>query len=182
VYVDAQPIGATNVVWSIPNGYQVPGFNLNQQIGNRAYFGWTFGGTNPPGYLQASVSNTCGSTSTIFAFQQINCGTTGGDPCALTKAFTVSPNPTNGFIKIGIEGKPPPPDCLTLQALYNSKEGISFNQVNIYNQMGGLVKTQNFIHTKQANISLQNLVNGTYRVEIIAKDGFRETKNIVVQK
>ena len=183
VYVDAQPYGANNVIWSVPSGYATSAFSLQQQNGNRAYFNWNYGGSTPPGYLQASVTNGCGSFSQIFAFQQVNCGTPGGDPCGKAmeeKYFTVSPNPANDVIKIGIANRPPPVECKQLKAL-NSPRGISFSNVNIYNNLGVVVKSYRANETKQTIMQIGNLIAGNYMVEISTGD-YTEKHQIIVQK
>jgi bacillolysin len=184
VYIDAQPYGTNNAIWSVPNGYATSAFSLNQQNGNRAYFSWNYGGlNNPPGYLQASVSNTCGNFSQIFAFKQINCNPTGGNPCdiaAKTKYFTVSPNPASEVINIGIGNKPAPIECPPLNSL-NGKNGITFSQVNIYNNLGVLLISSKTNNSKQSQINIGKLETGTYTVEIITGN-YIEKQQIIVQK
>ncbi len=183
VYIDAQPGGTNNVTWSVPNGYATTAFSLYTGYGNRAYFGWNYGGNNPSGYIQANVNNGCGSFSYIFAFKQINCGTSGGDPCLAAKAvnyFTISPNPANDNITIGIGNRLPPPKCNNLKAL-NTSNGIVFSNVNVYNNLGTLVKTYKTKNVKKATIPLSNLVAGSYQVEII-QDDYIEKQQIIVQK
>jgi bacillolysin len=183
VYIDAQPYGTNNVLWSVPSGYATSAFSLQQQNGNRAYFGWNYGGTTPPGYLQASVSNVCGSSSQIFAFKQVNCGTPGGDPCATAKGtnyFTISPNPASDNIKIGIGNKPAPVECNKLKAL-NTRNGIIFSGVNIYNNLGTLVQSYKRKNSKSATIQIGNLIAGSYLVEIIQGD-YSEKQEIIIQK
>ena len=183
VYIDAQPAGANNVTWSVPNGYATTAFSLYAGYGNRAYFGWNYGGSTPPGYIQASVSNGCGSNTQIFAFKQVNCGTPGGDPCTGGKGinyFTVSPNPASDQIKIGVTNKPPPINCKMLKAL-NSSNGIIFSVVNVYNNLGTLVKSYKTKNAKSATIQIGNLVAGSYQVEII-QDDYVEKQQIIIQK
>ena len=183
VYIDAQPYGASNVSWSIPSGYATTAFSLTQQTGNRAYFNWNYGGNTPPGYLQASISNSCGSYSQIFAFQQVNCGTPGGDPCTSAKGekyYTISPNPASDQIKIGIANKPPPIKCDQLKAISTSN-GIIFSAVNLYDNLGTLVKSYKTKDSKSATIEISNLIAGPYLIEIIQGD-YIEKQQIIVQK
>jgi bacillolysin len=183
VYVDAQPYGTSSVAWSVPSGYSTSAFSLNQQNGNRAYFSWNYGGTTPPGYLQASVSNTCGNFSQIFAFKQVNCNPTGGNPCdiaAKTKYFTVSPNPARDIINIGIGNKPAPIECPALNSL-NGKNGITFSQVNIYNNLGSLLISSKTNNSKQSQINIDRLKAGIYSVEIITGD-YIEKQQIIIQE
>lgn len=157
LFADAQPIGASSVVWNVPSGYQTPVFSFMQQTGNRAYFGFNYNPSNSPGYLQATVSNSCGSSSNIFGFKQLNCGTQ-TDPCAFAKNqkyFTVSPNPTSRFIKIGIGSKPPPDECPLMKTMTTSK-GIVFSIVNVYDRQGSLLKTMQQKEAKSATVGLDN--------------------------
>ncbi len=183
VYIDGQPSGSNNIVWSVPNGYATTAFSLYTGYGNRAYFGWNYGGNTPPGYIQASVSNSCGSYTQIFAFKQVNCGTPGGDPCPQAKGvnyFTISPNPTSDIIKIGIGNKPPPIGCNTLKALTTSN-GIVFSIVNVYDNLGILVKTYKTKDAKAATILIGDLIVGSYLVEIRQGD-YVEKHQIIIQK
>lgn len=182
VYAAAIPYGATNVVWSVPSGYESNTYGIVSQSNNRAYFAWNFAAPNPPAYLQATVTNSCGSYSNIFAFQQFNCGTQ-GDPCAFTKNqkyFTVSPNPTSSFIKIGIGNKPPPYECPLMKSMTTSK-GIIFSTVNVYDRQGSLLKSMQQKDAKSATVGLDNLIAGSYTVEIISGD-YKESHQIIVQK
>jgi hypothetical protein len=182
-YVDAFPYGTNNVVWSVPNGYATADFSLIQQTGNRAYFKWNFGGITQPGYLQATVSNSCGSFSQIFAFKQKNCNPTGGDPCQTarnTNYLTVSPNPASNIITIGIGNKPAPIECNGLKALH-SPNGITFSIIKIYNSLGILVKSYENRNVKTATINVGNLIGGFYRIEIITGD-YVEKQQFIIQK
>jgi hypothetical protein len=182
VYIEALPSGANNVVWTVPSGYESNTYGIVSQSNTRAYFGWNFAAPNPPAYIQATVTNSCGSYSNIFAFQQYNCGTQ-NDPCAFAKTqkyFTISPNPTDGLIRIGIGNKPPPYECPFAKTFANSKQGVTFSTVNIYNNMGNPVKSTRANKSKQANINTSTLANGTYTVEIIEGD-YSEKQQIIVQ-
>jgi subtilisin family serine protease len=183
VYIDGQPYGTNNLTWSVPNGYATSAFSLYTGYGNRTYFAWNYGGTTPPGYIQGTVNNSCGTYSQIFAFQQVNCGTPGGDPCTQAKGvnyFTISPNPAIDIIKIGIANKPPPIKCNNLRAL-NTSNGIVFSTVNVYNNVGTLVKSYNTKNAKAATIQIGNLIAGSYLVEIIQSD-YIEKQQIILQK
>jgi hypothetical protein len=183
VYIDGQPTGTNTINWSVPNGYATTAFSLYTGYGNRAYFAWNYGGTTPPGYIQASVSNGCGTYSQIFAFKQVNCGTPGGDPCSNAKGvnyYTISPNPASDIINIGVSNKPPPVNCNGLKAI-SGNDGIIFSQVNIYNNLGTLIKAYKTINTKTASIQVGNLITGIYTVEIIQAD-YIEKQQLIIQK
>ena len=183
VYIDGFPSGTNTVNWGIPSGYSTTAFGIQQQTGNRAYFNWYYGGfNNPPGYLQGTVSNSCGSSSQIFAFKQVNCGTPGGDPCTTARStnyFTISPNPASDNITIGIGNRPAPVECNNLKAL-NTSNGIVFSRVNIYNNTGTLVKAYKTTNAKTATIQIANLIAGSYLVEIMQED-YVEKHQLIVQ-
>ena len=183
LYIDGQPYGANNVNWSVPNGYATNAFSIQQQNDNRVYFSWNYGGfNNPPGYVKGTINNACGSMSQIFAFKQINCGTQGGDPCSIAKDinyFTITPNPANDIINIGIYNKPAPIYCNKYNAL-NTPNGIIFSAVNIYDRLGILVKSYRTKDAKKATIQIDNLIAGSYIVEIIQND-YSEKQQIIVQ-
>lgn len=183
VYIDAQPSGSNNISWSVPSGYATTAFSLYTGYGNRAYFAWNYGGATPPGYIQASVSNGCGTFSQIFAFKQINCNPTGGDPCGYAKEvnyYTISPNPATDIINIGTTNRPPPINCNGLRAL-NGNNGVIFSQVNIYNHLGTIIKSYRTINAKTASIKVGNLITGSYLVEIIQGD-YIEKQQLIIQK
>lgn len=183
VYIDGQPSGANNINWSVPNGYATTAFSLYTGYGNRAYFAWNYGGSTPPGYIQARVSNGCGTYSQIFAFKQVNCGTPAGDPCPQAKGlnyYTISPNPASDNIKIGIANKPAPINCNNLKAL-TTTNGIIFSVVNVYDNVGTLVKSYKTKAAKTATIQIGNLIAGSYLVEIIQED-YSEKQQIIIQK
>ena len=183
VYIDGQPSGANSITWSVPSGYATTAFSLYTGYGNRAYFAWNYGGTTPPGYIQASVRNSCGTYSQIFAFKQVNCGTPGGDPCTQAKGinyFAISPNPASDNLKIGISNRPAPIGCPTLKAI-STQNGIIFSAVNVYDNLGTLVKSYKTKDAKNATIDISNLIGGSYLVEIIQGD-YVEKQHIIVQK
>ena len=167
--------------------YATTAFSIRSIVGNRVYFDWNYGGVTPIGYLKASANNGCGTDSKIFAFRQVNCGTGGGggtpDPCSTAKAvnyFKISPNPASDVINIGVGDRPVPIFCPSLRAL-NTESGIIFSQVNIYNHLGTLVKSQETKNTKNVSISITDLVEGLYLVEIKQGD-YLERQQIIVGK
>jgi Papain family cysteine protease/Secretion system C-terminal sorting domain len=185
VFIEGQAIGASNLTWSIPSGYNDNGpFNLYTGYGtngNRAYFGWPFGGPTYPGYIKGTVSNSCGTYTQIFAFQQVNCGTT-VDPCATAKEsnyFTISPNPASDNIQIGVSSKPAPIGCKGVSAIATPK-GIVFSKVNIYNSMGVLLKSYKTTDAKSMTIQITDLQQGVYTVEIMQED-YSEKQQIIIK-
>jgi hypothetical protein len=184
-YIDAQPYGGGNVYWSIASGYpSSSGFSLLQQSNNRAYFSFNYQGATT-GYLEASISNACGAMNQVFAFKQINCNTTGGDPCEIvrtTKYFTVSPNPsTIGVIKIGIANKPIPIECVRLANSFKLNNGIIISSVNVYNNLGTLLKTLKNVDKKEITINTSGFIPGSYLVEITSGK-YVEKQVLIVQQ
>ncbi len=178
-YIDFAAIPGSTVSFTKPPYATNNGFQFSQS-GNRLYFWFGYTGATT-GYIRATVANNCGATTYDFAFRQVNCGTT-TNPCDMIDPFVVSPNPSSGLIKINTAPKPTPFECPLWYNLYASKSGITFNQINVYNQIGTMVQTQKFISTKEGTIELPvNLPNGTYRVEIIYDETHKVTKSIVIQ-
>ena len=178
-YIDASPYGNTTGVWTVPAGYAHNGFSLTQQTGNRAYFSFNYSGA-PNGFLKYTVTNSCSSSSLIFAFKQVNCGTQ-GDPCSFAKTqkyFTISPNPADGFIKIGISSKPAPPDCDFYKSIRTEK-GLVFSKVNIYTNSGTKIREVSYKNSKQATISTSHLTPGIYLVEII-QENYMERQHLII--
>jgi hypothetical protein len=83
-------------------------------------------------------------------------------------SYTVSPNPASSDVTIS-----------TVQSA-ETKADRSITAVNIYSQEGNLKKQRKFGKVKTASISISDLVNGMYVVEIISGD-YREQKQLVVQ-
>ena len=169
----------TRMVWA----YMAPASPANSvtwsQVGNSLNLRFNYSNT-PQVIFKAITSNDCGVFVNYFAFKQSSCGTT-TDPCANAKAFVISPNPTSGQIRITVDPNLlPPTTCPTAKAVYNSKEGFTFSQVNIYNNLGTLVLSQKTSKAKQATINLNGIVAGSYMVEIIEGD-YVERQQIIVQ-
>jgi Pregnancy-associated plasma protein-A/Secretion system C-terminal sorting domain len=182
-YVDGLPFGSSenSVIWSNPT--PVPnssGFSLFQQIGNRGYFNFLFN-TPTVGLVQGTVVG-CGSYTSTFAFTLVNCNPTGGNPCDAAKSvsyYTVSPNPATDQIRVGVGNRTAPVTCDFLKA-GDTPNGITFSAVNIYNNLGTLVKSYKSTETKQASIQIGNLTAGNYLVEIITGD-YVEKQQLIVQ-
>jgi hypothetical protein len=83
--------------------------------------------------------------------------------------FTMAPNPASSDI--------------TVSAIENSsKSGTvrSITGINIYNQQGMLRKQKQFGKVKKASLSISDLANGVYIVEIISGD-YKERKQLLVK-
>ena len=182
-YIDGQPVGSSDnsILWGNP--VPVPnsgGFSLFQQIGNRGYFRFLFN-TPTVGLVQGTVVG-CGSYTRTFAFVPVNCNPMGGNPCDVAKTvnyYTISPNPATDQIVIGVGDRHAPVSCDFLKS-GSTPSGITFYAVNIYNNLGTLVKSYKSSEGKQATIQIGNLITGNYVVEIITSD-YVEKQQIIVQ-
>lgn len=94
--------------------------------------------------------------------------------------FTVSPNPATNEIKIGTANKPAPIVCKSLKAI-SSPKGIIFSEINIYNNLGILVKSYKTKDAKEAIIQISDLIAGSYQVEIKQTD-YLEKHYVIVRK
>lgn len=181
-FIDASPYGTDFTTWSEASGYPANGtLTFSQPSANRGRFYFTSG----IAYLRGTVSNSCGSYSQVFAFQRANCLPIGQDPCARGmkdyKLFTISPNPATVQIKVGVTSRPiPPPPCSKVIPENKAGLGYTFSAVNIYNKLGTLVKSHKGKNSKNAILSVHNLIAGTYMVEIISGT-YKEQQQIIVQ-
>ncbi len=94
------------------------------------------------------------------------------------KLYNISPNPASEQIKItvalGTTEKPIPIECPTnpnpyppkIKKMLDSKEGITFSEVNIYNNFGMLVLSEQRSKAKEFSIPLGKLKKGLYLVQI----------------
>ena len=89
--------------------------------------------------------------------------------------YNISPNPASEQIKIsvalGTAERPIPVECPTnpipkINAMLNSKDGITFSEVNIYNSFGILVLSQKMDKAKEFVVPLAELRAGLYLVQI----------------
>lgn len=185
VYLNVQPNGASNVTWIVLNGEVPPNFMVQEQTPSKVYFNWRFGGTNPVCYLKGNITNACGSFEQTYAFQQVNCGTTGpgGNPCTQAKGtnfYSISPNPAKENITISVSNRHAPIQCSRYSAITTDK-GIIFSVVNVYDKLGTLKKSFKTSNVKQASIHISDLIAGSYVVEIIQND-YIERQQIIIQK
>ena len=138
------------------------------------------------GIARVTATNSCGTDTQIMAFTIINCGsptnpsdpTSPADPCNIQqKLYNISPNPASEQIKIGIavgtSERPKEvvcpiysPKINAMNAVINSKDGITFSEVNIYNNFGILVLSKETNKAKEFVIPLQTLKVGLYLVQI----------------
>lgn len=175
----ATPAGGTYVSWTLDNS---PPYGVSwSQTGQAVYF--SFNSSNTPVVIyKCTVSNKCGTVINRFAFQQSNCNTTGGDPCQRIFPYSLSPNPSaTKQVKVSVDPNfAPPINCAKALEQYNSSNGFTISQVNIYNSLGVLVKSEKANRVKVISLNLNNLLAGTYLVEII--DGtFKEKKYLILQ-
>lgn len=83
--------------------------------------------------------------------------------------FTMSPNPASSDITVS-----------TLENSSKSGTDRSITSINIYNQQGMLKKQRKFGKVKTASMSVSDLTNGTYVIEIVSGD-YKERKQLIVQ-
>ncbi len=154
----------------------ISGLTIAYRDGRSAYFTLLPGVS--VGRVRVSSSNGCGAETQEMAFQITNCGTPSypgdpnpTDPCNIQpRLYNISPNPaTFGQIKIGTVERPMEVVCPVnpkIQAILNSKEGITFSEVNIYNSFGMLVLSKQTNKAKEFVIPLNELKTGLYLVQI----------------
>ncbi len=138
------------------------------------------------GRVQVTSTSNCGNQTQIMTFRTINCGTPNPpsnpnptDPCnnppggGKIKLYNISPNPASKQITIAVEKRLPieyPTNSNPypkMQAIIDSKEGITFSEVNIYNSFGILVLSKQTNKAKEFVIPLNELKTGLYLVQIM---------------
>lgn len=83
--------------------------------------------------------------------------------------YYMSPNPASSDIIIS-----------TVESTSQSQTDRSITAINVYNQQGIMKKQKKFAKVKTASMSISDLANGTYVVEIISGD-YKEQKQLIVQ-
>ena len=131
----------------------------------------TFAGTEP-GFLDGTVDvakffQPCGifidNSSNVYIADQSNqrirkiTSNSLSDTTNLLTQFTIYPNPTSGHLSINLD------------------ENTELKQINIYSNLGQLIKTDN-----SSIINVSNLSSGTYLIEVITDKG-ESTKSFIKQ-
>jgi predicted Zn-dependent protease len=144
-----------------------------QQTGNDIQF--YLWGVNQFAIFQLTITNDCGSVTKQFKWQSSNCG--GGGGC---DAFTLSPNPSNGKLIIGVPNFPPP--CFTSKSNLQIHKNLQIAKVNVYNLAGTILMQFEASNKKQYSIDIARLVDGSYYVEIISPEGYKEKQLVILHK
>ncbi len=158
----------------------ISGLTIAYRDGRSAYFTLLPGAS--VGRVRVFATNPCGTDTQAMAFQIANCGIPNypgdpnpTDPCNNPpRLYNISPNPaTFGQIKIGTAERPMEvvcpvysPKINAMNAVINSKDGITFSEVNIYNSFGMLVLSKLTNKAKEFVIPLNELRAGLYLVQI----------------
>ena len=188
-YVNNLCLGYTSngyLVATIPSGSSVTftalsGLTTAYRNATSVYFTLSPGGSGI-GYIRVTSTSVCGTDIQEMAFQITNCGIPSypgdpnpTDPCNNPpRLYNISPNPaTFGQIKIGTVERPMEvvcpvysPKINAINAVINSKDGITFSEVNIYNSFGMLVLSKQTSKAKEFVIPLNELRAGLYLVQI----------------
>ncbi len=189
-YVNNLCLGYTSngyLVATIPSGSSVTftalsGLTTAYRNATSVYFTLSPGGSGI-GYIRVTSTSVCGIDTQEMAFRITNCGTPSypgdpnpTDPCNNPpRLYNISPNPASEQIKIGIADRGvipiqcptnPNPKINAMNAVIDSKEGITFSEVNIYNSFGMLVLSKQTNKAKEFTIPLKTLKTGLYLVQI----------------
>jgi pimeloyl-ACP methyl ester carboxylesterase len=167
VSTSMQVSGASSVTWSKTTSNPTT-VSWYQSGNNLNFYLWSLGQT---ALFKLQASNSCGTTSYDFGFRSIDC-TGGGGGCEL---YSVSPNPASSSINVSVAMIPPPCDL----AMASSE--LTISEVNIYDQVGNLMKVKKEKKSKKTTINLDGLKTGIYVVEIV--DGkYKERHQIIITK
>ncbi|GAA0523150.1 T9SS type A sorting domain-containing protein [Chitinophaga japonensis] len=116
------------------------------------------------------VRNSCGSSAPSNSVTR----TGGCRDRERVSNFTISPNPATNIVTIAVKENPVAKSAETSSV-------ASFNEVNIYDFNGNLVKRQQYAPARQGTIDVGNLRTGTYYIEI--KNGqYTEKQTLIIQK
>lgn len=166
------PAGSTATWQKISSSNNV---SWSQNQGALNFYLW---GANQNVVFQIDVSNSCGTYSRQAKWVSSNCGT-GGGAC---DAFTISPNPSTGKIKVVINNFPPP--CFTQNSATADVDfkSLKIAKVNVYNVAGTIINTTMANSANQASIDLGYTTSGTHFVEIICTNGYKEKQMIFINQ
>lgn len=151
-----------------------------------ATYNWYVGG----GLRETSSQNTfrlylpCRTSATVYCTITNQCGTSGASNSVTRTGgcrdrervsnFTVSPNPASNMITITQKKD------ANKKSAANTSDG-TFNEVNIYEFNGNLVKRQRYTGARQGTLNVGDLRTGTYYIEI--RNGeYTEKQTLIIQK
>jgi hypothetical protein len=117
-------------------------------------------------YVYIRPVNDCFMEDTYEPFKYIMINT--GQPC-YGYYYMMSPNPASSDFTV-----------TTIETTSESKADRSITAINIYNQQGIMKKQKKFGKVKTASVSISDLANGMYVVEIVSGD-YKEQKQLIVQ-
>jgi predicted Zn-dependent protease len=173
--MDVAP-GAT-VTWTKISSTHVVNW---QQIGNNIRF-YLFA-NNQYALFQFTVSDPCGSATKQFKWQSSDCTGGGGGGGGGCNAFTIFPNPARGKVLVIVPNIPAP--CL--KAITPGKppleNDMQIAKINVYNMNGNIMMRVEPVNVKQYSIDLSRFINGSYYVEVISKNGYREKQVVILEK
>jgi hypothetical protein len=119
--------------------------------------------------VSCSITNACGMSAQSEAVTVI-----GGCRETRSAGFVVSPNPANNIVTITAKNN------VTVKSAEQSPMEV-FNEVNIFDFQGNLVKRRQYTGTKQGTIEVGDLRTGTYYIEI--RNGqHAEKQTLIIQK
>jgi hypothetical protein len=154
LYVYPVP-GATSYKW-YKNGVLVSG-----QTGTTVDIPVTCGVNTQIG---VEAVNACGASTRIYRTVKAPCWGGGG-------VFMVSPNPATGIISVSHK---------TDNAVKVAAGTSTFNEIRIYNMQGELKKYVRYNKAKQASLSVHDLSNGIYFIEI-STGSYKEKQQLSIQ-
>jgi bacillolysin len=175
INTDVKLIGATSsAVWS--KSSSTMGLVLWSQIGNNLQF--YLYGNGQEAIFKLDVSNPCGPRSIEFKWVAYNCPDT-EDGC---NSFSMSPNPSNGNIIIGVPSVIPPCDNFTaaMKKAKKPKSELIIKEIRVYDNLRNVRKIIKGSNAKQVRFQAGELKNGVYFVEIIGTNNYTETQQLII--
>lgn len=182
-YANSACIGAVNATVYVPLGSSVSWSKVSPtssssgpwtQVGNNLNFTmWSY-----VDYIfEATVTNGCDQPIVKqYLIRPTTCGGTGIDPGGCLR-YVVSPNPSNGFIKIQVDSKPAPQPC----KIANFSTDANIVKLELLDIIGNKVKDFLSLKSKTVTISTIGVKKGNYYLRIMNSDGYVETHQILIQ-
>ena len=142
----------------------------------------------------ATISMQCGINTSIAVEAVYSCGTSSKvsrivkTSCAFSIAndsasrYSISPNPTNGNIIVEVKNIIDNTFTATGKNTFSSNGDLKIAEIIVYNLTGTAVKKIKLNGTKQFSTDLSSFINGSYYIEIINTNGYREKQLIILQK
>jgi hypothetical protein len=122
----------------------------------------------------------CGTSPRVSRLVKIPCpALMAGDS---TSRYSVSPNPTNGDITVNAKNRIENTFSATGKNTFGNNDNFKIAEIIVYNLLGTAVKKIKLNGTKQSSTDLSSFKNGSYYIEIISTNGYREKQLIILQK